>query len=57
MKVIHNTGGIQTAAENENRDAAIAQLASMVDFLCILEDIPTDATEDSTQTEEGMSNE
>lgn len=55
MKVIHNTGGIQTAAENENRDATIAQLASMVDFLCILEDIPTE--DDSTQTEEGMSNE
>lgn len=54
MKVIHNTGGLQATAENENRDATIAQLASMVDFLCILEDVPV---ESSTQDEEGMINE
>lgn len=54
MKVIHNSGSIQTAAENENRDADIAQIASMVDFLCVLADVPI---EDETANEEGMSHE
>lgn len=54
MEIIHNTGGIQTAAENENRDADIAQIASMVDFLCVLADVPI---EDETANEEGMSHE
>lgn len=31
MKIVRNTGGIQETAENENRDANLAQLASMVD--------------------------
>lgn len=55
MKIIRNTGGIQETAENENRDANLAQLASMVDFLCILADVPTE--DEATDTEEGMSNE
>ena len=55
MKIIHNSGGIQAAAENENRDANLAQLASMVDFLCILADVPTE--DEATNTEEGMSDE
>ena len=55
MKIIHNSGSIQAAAENENRDASLAQLASMVDFLCILADVPTE--DETINTEEGMSNE
>lgn len=54
MKIIRNTGGIQETAENENRDANLAQLASMVDFLCVLADVPI---EDETTDKEGMSHE
>ena len=55
MKIIHKSGSIQATAENENRDANLAQLASMVDFLCILADVP--AEDEATKTEEDMSNE
>lgn len=54
MKIVRNTGGIKTAAENENRDADLAQIASMVDFLCILADVPI---EDESADKEGMSHE
>lgn len=54
MKIVHNTGGIQAAAENENRDADLAQIASMVDFLCVLADVPI---EDEAADKEGMSHE
>lgn len=54
MKIVRNTGGIKTAAENENRDANLAQIASMVDFLCILADVPI---EDEDADKEGMSHE
>lgn len=54
MKIVRNTGGIQETAENENRDANLAQLASMVDFLCVLADVPI---EDETANEEVMSHE
>ena len=52
MKIVHNTGDIKTAAEN--RDADLAQIASMVDFLCILADVPI---EDEAADKEGMSHE
>lgn len=55
MKIIHKSGSIQTATEDENRDADLAQLASMVDFLCILADVPTE--DEAANTEEGMSDE
>lgn len=54
MVIIHNTGDIKAAAENENRDADLAQIASMVDFLCVLNDVPI---EDEAAGEEGMSHE
>lgn len=54
MEIIQNTGSIKTAAENENRDADLAQIASMVDFLCVLADVPI---EDETADKEGMSHE
>ena len=55
MKILHKPGSIQAATEDENRDADLAQIASMVDFLCILADVPTE--DEATNTEEGMSNE
>lgn len=54
MEIVHNTGDIKAAAENENRDADLAQIASMVDFLCVLADVPI---EDETADKEGMSHE
>lgn len=51
MKILHKPGSIQAATEDENRDADLAQIASMVDFLCIL------AEDEATNTEESMSNE
>lgn len=54
MEIVHNTGSIKTRQEEENRDAAIANAASMVDFLCILADVPI---EDETAGEEGMRHE
>ena len=50
MKIIHNTGSIKTRQEEENRDAAIANAASMIDYLCILEGVPV---EETTAEQEG----
>ena len=50
MKILHKPGSIQAATEDENRDADLAQIASMVDFLCILADVPTE--DEATNTEE-----
>lgn len=54
MEIVHNTGSIKTRQEEENRDASLAQIASMVDFLCVLADVPI---EDETADKEGMSHE
>lgn len=54
MKIISAPGSLKTAAEKENRDASLAQIASMVDFLCVLNDVPI---EDETAGKEGMSHE
>lgn len=54
MEIIHNTGSIKARQEEENRDASLAQIASMVDFLCVLADVPI---EDETADKEGMSHE
>lgn len=54
MEIVHNTGSIKTRQEEENRDADLAQIGSMVDFLCVLADVPI---EDETADKEGMSHE
>mgnify|MGYP004684809003 CR=1 FL=1 len=54
MKILHKPGSIQAATEDENRDADLAQIGSMVDFLCVLADVPI---EDETADKEGMSHE
>lgn len=54
MQIIQAPGNIKAATETENRDASLAQIASMVDFLCILADVPI---EDETAGEEGMRHE
>lgn len=54
MDIIHNTGSIKTRQEEENLDADLAQIAAMVDFLCVLADVPI---EDETADKEGMSHE
>lgn len=41
MKIVYSSSGVQQGRETENRDAAIANAASMIDYLCILEGVPT----------------
>ena len=56
MKILHKPGSIQAATKDENRDAAIANAASMIEYLCILEGVPTE--DDTTAaTEGGLDNE
>ena len=54
MKIVYNTGSVKIRQEEENRDADLAQIASMVDFLCVLADVPI---EDEAADKEGMSHE
>ena len=35
MKIVYSSSGVQQGRETENRDAAIANAASMIDYLCI----------------------
>ncbi len=51
MKIVYSSSGVQQGRETENRDAAIANAASMIDYLCILEGVPTE--DDTTATAEG----
>lgn len=44
MKIVYSSSGVQQGRETENRDAAIANAASMIDYLCILEGVPTEET-------------
>lgn len=55
MKIVYSSSGVQQGRETENRDAAITNAASMIDYLCILEGVPTE--DEAANTEEGMSNE
>lgn len=56
MDIIHNTGSIKTRQEEENRDAAIANAASMINYLCILDGVPTE-DDNTAATEGGLNNE
>ena len=56
MKIVYSSSGVQQGRETENRDAAIANAASMIDYLCILGGVPTE--DDTTAaTEGGLDNE
>ena len=51
MNIVYRPRGVRQGRETENRDAAIANAASMIDYLCILEGVPTE--DDTTATAEG----
>lgn len=57
MKIIYNSSGVQRSRETENRDAAIANAASMIDYLCILEGVPTEDDATTAAAEGGPDNE
>lgn len=57
MKIIYNSSGVQRSRETENRDAAIANAASMIDYLCILEGVPTEDDTATAAAEGGPDNE
>lgn len=51
MEIVHNTGSIKTRQEEENRAADLANAVAKVDFLCLLEGVPV---EETNEEQEGM---
>lgn len=51
MEIIRNTGSIKTRQEEENRAADIANAVAKVEFLCLLEGVPV---EETNEEQEGM---
>jgi hypothetical protein len=51
MEIIHNTGSIKTRQEEENRAADLANAVAKVEFLCLLEGVPI---EETNEEQEGM---
>lgn len=49
MKIIHNTGSIKTRQEEENRAADLANTVAMVAFLCLLEGVPVEETNEEQE--------
>lgn len=54
MEIIHNTGNIKTRQEEENRAADLANAVAKVEFLCLLEGVPVEKT---NEEQEGMPHE
>ena len=51
MEIIPNAGSIKTRQEEENRAADLANAVAKVDFLCLLEGVPV---EETNEEQEGM---
>lgn len=51
MEIVHNTGSIKTRQEEENRAADLANAVAKVEFLCLLEGVPV---EETNEKQEGM---
>lgn len=51
MEIIRNTGNIKTRQEEENRAADIANVVAKAEFLCLLEGVPV---EETNEEQEGM---
>lgn len=51
MEIIRNTGSIKTRQEEENRAADLANAVAKVEFLCLLEGVPV---EETNEEQEGM---
>lgn len=51
MEIVYNTGDIKTRQEEENRAADLANAVAKVEFLCLLEGVPV---EETNEEQEGM---
>lgn len=49
MEIIHNTGSIKTRQEEENRAADLANAVAKVEFLCLLEGVPVEETNEEQE--------
>ena len=49
MEIVHNTGSIKTRQEEENRAADLANAVAKVDFLCLLEGVPVEETNEEQE--------
>lgn len=49
MEIIHNTGSIKTRQEEENRAADIANAVAKVEFLCLLDGVPVEETNEEQE--------
>ena len=45
MNIFHDNRSVQQRAEDENRDADLAVLKAKIDFLCLLDGVPTETKE------------
>lgn len=49
MKIVHNTGSVKTRQEEENRAADLANAVAKVEFLCLLEGVPVEETNEELE--------
>lgn len=49
MEIIHNIGSIKTRQEEENRAADLANAVAKVEFLCLLEGVPVEETNEEQE--------
>ena len=49
MEIVHNTGSIKTRQEEENRTADLANAVAKVEFLCLLEGVPVEETNEEQE--------
>ena len=49
MKIIHSAGNIKTRQEEENRTADLANAVAKVEFLCLLEGVPVEETNEEQE--------
>lgn len=49
MEIIRNTGSIKSRQEEENRAADLANAVAKVEFLCLLEGVPVEETNEEQE--------
>lgn len=49
MEIVHNTGSIKARQEEENRAADLANAVAKVEFLCLLEGVPVEETNEEQE--------
>lgn len=49
MEIVYNTGSIKTRQEEENRAADLANAVAKVEFLCLLEGVPVEETNEEQE--------